>query len=112
MAQTLDSELLTRLRDVLAERPATEAELRSLAEQADALARALRGQVEGSERRLSALTGESGSSLADAASELRRLDTLRPALEEIERLRTGLEERSRQLRTDWLLHQTRVNRPG
>lgn len=112
MAETLDSDLLRHLREVLTERPATESELRYLSEQADALARALTGQVQGSERRLNALTRESGSSLAEAAAELRRLESLRPALDEIERLRSGLEQRARQLRTDWLLHQTRGSRPG
>lgn len=112
MAQRLDSDLLRRLREVLAEQPATESELRILSDQAAALARALKGQVAGSERRLSALTREAGSSLAEAAAELRRLETLTPALKEIEGLRVELEQRARQLRTDWLLHQTGVSPPG
>lgn len=112
MVETLDSDLLTRLREVLTDRPATESELRALSEQADALVRALQGQVEGSERRLRALTREPGSSLAEAAAELRRLETLQPALHEVRRLRSALETRSRRLRTDWLLRQTQVSRPG
>lgn len=112
MVETLDSALLTRIREVLTDRPATESELRILSEQADALARTLHAQVEGSERRLRALTREPGSSLAEAAAELRRLESLRPALDEVERLRSLLEQRARRLRTDWLLHQMRVSRPG
>jgi hypothetical protein len=52
MVEPLDFALIKRLREVLESRPATESELRTLSEQADAWERALTGQIEASERRL------------------------------------------------------------
>ena len=48
MIETLDFALLTRLREVLGDRPATETELRTLGEQGDAWARTLQAQTESS----------------------------------------------------------------
>ena len=52
MPESLDFALIKRLREVLDSRPPTEAELRSLTEQAEAWALTLNGQVESSERRI------------------------------------------------------------
>jgi chromosome segregation ATPase len=101
----LDFALISRLQEVLDRRPATEAELRSLKEQADGWERALSGQVESSERRLRRLNANPASSLAQIASELRRVERLRPQLTEVRSLLADLEQRSRQLRTEWLLSQ-------
>jgi hypothetical protein len=110
MAQPLDFALIKRLREVLADRPATEAELRSLSEQADAWARTVNGQIESSERRIRRLNQNPASSLAQIASELRRVERLRPQLHEVRRLKADLEERARQVRTEWLLSQATSRR--
>jgi hypothetical protein len=110
MAQPLDFALITRLREVLEDRPATEAELRSLSEQADAWARTVNGQIESSERRIRRLNQNPASSLAQIASELRRVEQLRPQLHEVRRLKVDLEERARQVRTEWLLSQATSRR--
>jgi hypothetical protein len=105
VAGRLDFALIARLRDVAGDTPATEADLRMLSEQADAWARALTGQIEACERRLRELNAVEDGSLAELADELRRLETLRPQLEEVRSLRAALEGRARELRTAWLLHQ-------
>jgi chromosome segregation ATPase len=105
MAEQLDFALIKRLREVLERRRATESELRSLAEQAEAWERALNGQLQASERRLQRLNANPASSLAQIASELRRVEKLRPQLNEVRSLLADLEDRARQLRTEWLLSQ-------
>jgi predicted nucleic acid-binding Zn-ribbon protein len=105
MPDPLDFALIKRLREVLADRPATEAELRALTEQAEAWARTVNGQIESSERRLRRLNQNPASSLAQIASELRRVERLRPQLNEVRGLLAGLEQRARQVRTEWLLAQ-------
>jgi len=105
LPEPLDFALIRRLREVLDRRPATEADLRSLKEQAEGWARALDGQLESSERRLRRLNANPASSLAQIASELRRVERLRPQLNEVRSLLEDLEQRSRQLRTEWLLSQ-------
>jgi hypothetical protein len=111
MAQPpLDFALIKRLREVLEDRPATESELRTLSEQADAWARAVSGQIESSERRIRRLNQNPASSLAQIASELRRVEKLRPQLDEVRTLQTDLEERARQVRTRWLLSQATSRR--
>jgi hypothetical protein len=103
VTQTPDVVLLDRLREVLANQPVTETELRALIEQADGLVRTLGAHMAGSERRLSALTDDPGSSLAEIAAELHRVDALRPRLDEARALLTELQKRARELRTSWLL---------
>jgi hypothetical protein len=110
MAQPLDFALIKRLREVLDDRPATESELRTLSEQADAWARTVSGQIESSERRIRRLNQNPASSLAQIASELRRVEQLRPQLYEVRKLQTGLEARARQVRTEWLLSQATSRR--
>jgi hypothetical protein len=105
LTETLVFDLTTRLRELLADRPATESDLRTLSEEADAWARALKAQIDGSERRLRELTADPASPLAEIASELRRVETLRPELNELQSLLDELERRARELRTEWLLRQ-------
>ncbi len=110
MLPQLDFALIKRLREVLDDRPATESELRTLSEQADAWARTVSGQIESSERRIRRLEQNPASSLAQIASELRRVEQLRPQLDEVRRLKSDLEERARQVRTEWLLSQATSRR--
>jgi chromosome segregation ATPase len=105
VAQTPDLALLDRLRDVVANRPVTETELRELIEQADGLVRTLGAHMAGSERRLNELTDVADSSLGEIATELHRVEKLRPRLEEARSLLADLETRARELRTSWLLRQ-------
>ncbi len=104
MVGTLDFALLTQLREVLGDQPATETELRTLGEQGDAWARTLQAQTRSSERRLEALVADPDASLSEIAAELRRVARLRPALTEVTELLGELETRTRVLRTAWLAH--------
>jgi hypothetical protein len=101
----LPDELMVRLRRIVAGARVTEAELRTVAEQADGLARSLRAQLDASERRLGELVDEPDSSIAEAATELRRVERLRPDLVQVHNLLRALERRAREHRTEWLLHQ-------
>jgi chromosome segregation ATPase len=103
VAVTPDLALLTRLREVLTDQRVTEAELRTLTEQADGLVRALRAQLAGSERRVDELNADEDSSLAEIAAELHRVEHLRPRLDEAQSLLADLDARARELRTQWLL---------
>ena len=105
MAETPDLALLDRLRAVVANRPVTETELRGLIDQADGLVRTLGAHMAGSERRLTELSADVDSSLTEIASELHRVEGLRPRLEEARSLLAELETRARELRTAWLLRQ-------
>jgi uncharacterized protein YecE (DUF72 family) len=108
----LDFALIKRLREVLDDRPATESELRALKEQAEAWALTVSGQIESSERRLRRLNQNPASSLAQLASELRRVEQLRPQLLEVRDLLADLEDRAREVRTAWLLSQATSRRPA
>jgi hypothetical protein len=110
LPEPLEFALLNRLREVLADRPATEAELRTLTEQAEAWARTVNGQIESSERRLHRLNQNPASSLAQIAAELRRVEQLRPQLNEVRSLLEDLEDRARRVRTEWLLAQATSRR--
>jgi chromosome segregation ATPase len=103
--ETPDRALLERLKEVLADQPVTETELRGLIEQADGLVRTLGAHVAGSERRLTELSHDQESSLGEIAAELHRVNELRPRLEEARSLLGALEERARAVRTAWLIRQ-------
>jgi hypothetical protein len=66
---------------------------------------ALQGQIDASERRLDAAAADPKSSLTDLATELRRIETLRPELSELQTLLAHLDNRAQELRTGWLTHQ-------
>lgn len=106
MAETPDLALLERLREVVGNQPVTETELRGLIEQADGLVRTLVAHMAGSERRLTELAEDPDSWLKEIATELHRVEGLRPRLDEARSLLADLETRARELRTSWLLHQT------
>ena len=97
--------LTARLREVLADGPATESDLRMLAEEADAWKRALQAQIHSSELRVEELSADPAGSLAPIASELQRIESLRPELIEVTSLHEELEQRARAMRTEWLLRQ-------
>jgi len=111
MAETLDFALTARLREVLADQPATEGELRTLSEQADAWVRTLQAQIQASERRLRELTADPATPLTEIAVELRRVETLRPELVEMRSLLSDLAKRAHELRAAWL-KQTRSSGAG
>ncbi len=98
-------DLIERLRQIAAERPTTESELRSVTERARELAETIDDAVATSEARLTELAAAPDSSLVEAAGELRRVERLRPTLGELRELLEVLDERARRLRTEWLLHQ-------
>jgi hypothetical protein len=105
LAETPDLALLQRLRDVLADQPVTETELRELVDQTDGLVRALGAHIAASELRLTELNADPDSSLTEIAAELQRVEELRPRLEEATALQEELETRAREIRTSWLLRQ-------
>jgi chromosome segregation ATPase len=102
---TIGPALTARIREVLTERPATESELRTLAEHAEAWMRALNAQIRSSEQRVAELSSDPAAALAPIAAELRRIEGLRPELVEVTTLHEELENRARALRTEWLLRQ-------
>jgi signal transduction histidine kinase len=104
----LPEELLTRLRQIVTGRKVTESELRAVVAEAEGMVRLLAARVEASERRLTELSRDPESSLSDTAGELRRVEALRPTLEELRGLRAALEVRARELRSQWLLHRAGV----
>lgn len=112
MPDPLDFALIRRLREVLDAGPATESELRTLTEQAHAWARTIGAQLDASERRLQRLNANPASSLSQIAGELKRVEKLRPQLSEVRTLLTDLEQRARQVRTEWLLSQATSSRPN
>jgi hypothetical protein len=108
----LAADLTARLREIVRDGPETESELRQVSEQAEALVRLLEAQAEASERRLRELTRDSASSLAEITVELRRVDAIRPELNEARALVGDLADRGRELRTQWLLHQAESASPA
>jgi hypothetical protein len=102
MADTVDSALTARLRQVLASGSVTESELRELTDQAAGWERALEGQIVAGEQRLSQLAVDARSSMVEIADELRRVESLRPELVEVRRLLGELHGRARELRAAWL----------
>ena len=104
MARTPDLVLLERLREVLADQPVTETELRGLIEQADGLVRTLGAHMAGGERRLSELTA---IRIAHSPRSPRSCTALRvrPRLDEARTLLRDLEARARELRTSSVISQ-------
>lgn len=111
LPEKLDLALVTRLREVVAGDPATEAELRALDEDAAGWVRATAAQLHSSERRLTELNSDPASPLAEIADEVRRAEALSRELQEARRLIDGLERRTRELRTAWLKHHADAGSP-
>jgi hypothetical protein len=101
VAETLDSALKRELHAVLDARPVTEAELRRLFEEGHACALILAGQLEKEEARLARLGVDPAASFTELAAALRRVNELRPDLEELRRLLDDLGDQARQLRAAW-----------
>jgi predicted nuclease with TOPRIM domain len=98
----LDSDLKERLRDVLERHPVTEAELRKVLDEGRVCALLVRGRLERGEQRLSKLTADPESPLAELASALREVNDLRPRLAELESTLAELRERAPEFRRSWL----------
>jgi predicted nuclease with TOPRIM domain len=98
----LDSDLKERLRDVLERHPVTEAELRKVLDEGRVCALLVRGRLERGEQRLSELTADPESPLAELASALRVVNDLRPRLSELESTLAELRERAPEFRRSWL----------
>jgi hypothetical protein len=105
VTEPLEFTLIARLRQVLADQPAGEGELRELGEQAEGWGRALQGQIYASERRLGSLDADPASPLAEIAGELRHVDALRAEMVELSSLKDELDRRARELRAEWLTRQ-------
>lgn len=99
---TLELALRRRLVEVVAGAAATEGELRQLAEQGHALVRGLEAAADAGEARLDALASGPGAPVAELASELRRVESLRAELEGLRPILSALDERARELRGTWL----------
>jgi hypothetical protein len=97
--------LTRRLRATVDRGRLTETAIRDLTDQANGWARTLRAQIRASEQRLGRLAADVESGVTELAVELRRLETLRPQLEQTESLAVELEAKARELRTAWLLRQ-------
>lgn len=93
---------IDRIREVLADGPSTEAELRALRAQADGWRRVLEGRLGAAERRLRELASDPASSLAAIAGELREVDPLRRELAETRALIDRLDSHARDLRSVWV----------
>lgn len=99
---TLDSALKERLRAVLDQQPVTEAELRNLSEEGEACVLILGGELARSEHTLAELASDPTSSLRDIAAAFRRVNELRPNLDELQALLAQLHVRAREFRASWL----------
>jgi hypothetical protein len=104
VSHQLDLALTTRLREIVGGEVASESELRGLAEEAEGWLRATGAQLRASEERLTKLNADPASPLAEIAAEVRRAEALSQERQEARRLIDGLEERTRELRTEWLKH--------
>lgn len=98
----LDGELKQRLRAVLEDERVTEAELRKLTEQGAACALLLGAQLERAQETLAGLSSDPASSLTAIAASLRRVNELRPGLDELQGLLDELNGRARDVRRSWV----------
>ncbi len=102
VAETLDAALKARLRAVLDNRPVTETEPRNLMEEGSACALILEGRLRVIEERLTVLSVDPTSSLADIAAEVRAANEVRPDLDELHALLAELSALARIFRGSWL----------
>ena len=109
--EKLELALATRLRQVVAGEAASEAELRTLDDEAGGWLRATEAQLRAAEERLTRLNSDPATPLADIAAEVRRVESLSRERDEARRLIEGLERRTRELRTAWLKHHANAGSP-
>lgn len=102
MTETLDAALKQRVRAVLDDRPVTETELRNLIEEGMSCALILEGRLRRIEQRLSDLSSDPSSSLAEFAAEMRAANDVRPDLDELRVLLGELSALARRSRASWL----------
>ena len=107
----LDLALVTRLRHVVAGEVATEAELRTLDEEAGGWLRLTEAQLRAAEERLTTMNANPATPLAEIAAEVRRAEALARERDEARGLIEGLERRTRELRTAWLKHHAEAGSP-
>ena len=100
--EPLDAALKSRLRAVIHGEPVTEAELRNLFEEGRACELILGGELEHGERKLGELASDPASSLTEMAAAVRRVNALRPDLDELRELLADLDSRAREFRASWL----------
>ncbi len=98
----LDLALTRRLAEVVAGADPTEGELRALADDGDAFARALQASIRSSEDRLAVLADDPAAAVAEIAAELRRVERLRVELDDLRADLRVLDRRARALRGKWL----------
>ena len=109
--EKLDLDLVTRLRQVVAGEVATEAELRTLDDEAGDWLRATDAALRAAEDRLTRLNADPAAPLAEIAAEVRRVEALARERNEASGLIDGLERRTRELRTAWLKHHADAGSP-
>jgi hypothetical protein len=102
LPQQLDLALVTRLREVVAGKMVTEAELRALDDEAGGWLRATEAQLRAAEERLTLLNADLATPLTEIAGEVRRVEALSRERDQARLLSEGLERRTRELRTAWL----------
>jgi hypothetical protein len=102
VTETLDAALKAQVRAVLDNRPVTETELRNLIEEGSACALILEGRLRGVEQRLTDLSADPASSLAEIATEMRAANEIRPDLDELRALLAELTALARRFRASWL----------
>lgn len=102
MTEMLDARLKERLHAVLNRQPVTEAELRRLTEEGNAIAMLMGARLERSERTLVELESDPASSLTEIAATLREVNVLRPSLDELHTMLTELNRRAREFRKSWV----------
>jgi chromosome segregation ATPase len=107
----LDLALTTRLREVVGGEAASESELRTLADEAGGWLRTTDARLRAAEERLTRLNADPASPLAQIAAEVRRVEALSQERHEARRLIDGLEQRTRELRTEWLKHRANSGSP-
>ena len=110
LGQPLDAAVKARLRDVIAGRRVTEAELRKLFEEGRGCSLIVSGQLRRSEQRLTELSRDPASSFVEIASALRRVHGLRNDLDELHALLAELEEHARAYRGAWIADNRRSTR--
>jgi len=107
----LDLALTTRLREVVGGEAASESELRALADESAGWLRATDAHLRAAEERLAKLNSDPSSPLAEIAAEVRRVEALSQQRHDARRLIDGLEQRTRELRTEWLKHRADSGSP-